>query len=74
MSLVSKKQRFQERAGQVDRCQIMGGLGREFGLFSKCSENIWKILVEERCVLIYILKDPSGCHMENELERDICGS
>lgn len=31
--MVSKKQGFQERAGQTDRCQIMGGLGREFGLF-----------------------------------------
>lgn len=67
MSLVSKKQGFREKARQVDRCQIMGGPGGELRFYSKRSENIWKILVEEWYVLIYILKEPSGCHLENEL-------
>lgn len=50
MSLVSEKEGVQDRARQVGRCQIMGGitgLGEEFGFYFTCSENIWKVLVGE---------------------------
>lgn len=45
VSLVSEKEGVQDRARQVGRCQIMGGvtgLGEEFGFYFTCSENIWK--------------------------------
>jgi hypothetical protein len=35
--------------------EVVTGHGKEFGFYSKCTENIWKVLKEEWQALVYIL-------------------